>query len=119
LLRYRVAHRSAAARPGLTQVLGRVGDVHSLGIFVKLSKMLTHSKRSCFIAILIMTELLFALPEFLYFSIQSFLSGYLSLQRAMYLIVLCIGAGVVVAALLWATVAEPLRKKRAGMKERI
>jgi hypothetical protein len=25
LLRYRVAHRSAAARPGLTQVLDRIG----------------------------------------------------------------------------------------------
>jgi hypothetical protein len=76
--------------------------------------MLIDSSRSSLVATLIIGQLLISIPEFAYFAIQSSRDGSLTLERCIYLAGICAVAGIIFSVLIWATVFEPLRKRRVA-----
>lgn len=78
---------------------------------MKLKEMILHSSRYSLVATLLLGQLLISFPEFVYFAIQSYGDGNLTLGRGIYLASICAAGGILFSVLMWATVVEPLRKK--------
>jgi hypothetical protein len=61
---------------------------------------------------IVLFEVVYALPLFLFFAVQSYGQGTLTLGGALYLLVLWATGGAVVATAFWFTFSLPLIKRR-------
>jgi predicted membrane protein len=61
---------------------------------------------------IVLFEVLFGLPLFLFFAVQSYGQGTFTLGRALYLLLLWATGGAVVATVIWFTLSLPLIRRR-------